>query len=141
VSIANGLFTWGKGHVMAEIPEKPPAVLGVVRGFVTVHAVVIFAQPVFAGSYLIGDYDMLALHALGADLVSYLGVAQLVVAALLWWRGGMRWPFWASLVLVLGETGQYVAGLSGALDLHIPLGVALVALASIMLVAIWRTER
>jgi hypothetical protein len=126
---------------MAETLEKPPAVLGVVRGFVTVHAVVIFAQPVFAGSYLIGDYDMLALHALGADLVSYLGVAQLVVAALLWWRGGMRWPFWASLVLVLGETGQYVAGLSGALDLHIPLGVALVALASIMLVAIWRTER
>jgi hypothetical protein len=126
---------------MAETLEKPPAVLGVVRGFVTVHAVVIFAQPVFAGSYLIGDYDMLALHALGADLVSYLGVAQLVVTALLWWRGGMRWPFWASLVLVLGETGQYVAGLFGALDLHIPLGVALVALASIMLVAIWRTER
>jgi hypothetical protein len=26
------------------------------------HTVAIFAQPVFAGSYLVGDYDMLALH-------------------------------------------------------------------------------
>jgi hypothetical protein len=113
-------------------------VLGVVRGFVTVHTVAIFAQPVFAGRYLIGDYDMLALHALGADLVIYLGVAQIVLSALLWWRGGTRWPFWASLLLFLGESGQYFAGVSGALDLHVPLGVALAMYASIMLVGIWR---
>ncbi|WP_020669125.1 hypothetical protein [Amycolatopsis nigrescens] len=127
-----------------ETEEAPPRVpgrrlLGVVRGFITVHVVAIFAQPVFAGSYLVGDYDMLALHALGADLVSYLGLAQLVPTALLWRRGGPRWPFWASLVLILGETGQYFAGLAGALDLHVPLGVALVTCASIMLFAIWRT--
>ncbi|MBB5958499.1 hypothetical protein FHS29_005107 [Saccharothrix tamanrassetensis] len=115
------------------------AVLGVVRGFVTVHAVAIFAQPVLAGRYLIGDYDMLALHASGADLVSYLALAQLVPAALLWRRGGPRWPFWASVLSVLGVTGQYFAGLAGALDLHVPLGVVLVALAWIMLFGIWRT--
>jgi len=113
-------------------------VLGVLRGFVAVHTVVIFAQPVFAGRYLIGDYDMLALHGLGADLVTYLGVAQLVVSALLWRRGGMLWPFWASLLLFLGGSGQYFAGVAGALDLHVPLGVALAMFASIMLVAIWR---
>jgi len=127
-----------------ETGKAPPrlrgrVVLGVMRGLVTVHAVVIFAQPVFAGRYLIGDYDMLALHALGADLVTFLGVAQTVLSALLWWRGGTRWPFWASLLLFLGESGQYFAGVSGALDLHVPLGVALAMLASIMLVAIWRT--
>ena len=60
-------------------------------------------------------------------------------AALLWRRGGTRWPFWASLLLALGETGQFFAGRSGALDLHVPLGVALVTLATIMLVGIWRT--
>lgn len=119
--------------------QRGQTVLGMVRGLATVHAVAIFAQPVFAGRYLIGDYDMLALHALGADLVFYLGLAQLVPSALLWWRGGLRWPFWASLLLVLGETGQYFAGLAGALDLHVPLGVALVTGASIMVVAIWRT--
>jgi hypothetical protein len=51
-----------------EARKAPPrlrgrAVLGVMRGFVTVHTATIFAQPVFAGRYMIGDYDMLALHA------------------------------------------------------------------------------
>lgn len=110
----------------------------VVRGFVTVHAIAIFGQPVFAGRYLTGDYAMLALHRSGADLVFALGLAQLVPTALLWRYGGPRWPFWASLLLVLGETAQYFAGLAGALDLHIPLGVALVTLAVVILIAIWR---
>ena len=104
------------------------------------HAIAIFAQPVFAGGYLTGDYDMLALHRFGANLVFSIGLAQLVPSVLLWRRGGLRWPFWASLLLVLGETGQYFAGMAGALDLHIPLGVALVTLAALMLVASWRTE-
>lgn len=113
-------------------------VLGVTRGCVTLHTVAIFAQPVFAGRYLTGDYDMLAVHGLGADLITCLGVAQIVLSALLWWRAGTRWPFWASLLLFLGESGQYFAGLSGALDLHVPLGVALAVAASITLVAICR---
>ncbi|MGK3206664.1 hypothetical protein [Amycolatopsis sp. MEPSY49] len=110
----------------------------VTRGFATVHAIAIFGQPVFAGSYLTGDYAMLALHRFGADLVFSIGLAQLVATALLWWRGGPRWPFWASLLLLAGETAQYFAGLAGALDLHIPLGVALVTLAVVVLIAIWR---
>lgn len=113
-------------------------VLGLTRGCVTLHTVAIFAQPVFAGRYLIGDYDMLAVHRLGADLITCLAVAQIVLSALLWWRGGTRGPFWASLLLLFGEFGQYLAGMSGALDLHIPLGVALAVSASITLAAIWR---
>lgn len=109
-----------------------------VRGFVTLHAIAIFGQPVFAGSYLIGDYDMLALHRLGANLVFSIGLAQLAPTAWMWWRGGPRWPFWASLLLVLGETAQYFAGMAGALDLHIPLGVALVTSAVLLLIAVWR---
>lgn len=114
--------------------------LGVVRWAVTVHTVALFGQPVFAGRYLVGDYDMLAVHRLGADLLTSLATVQVLLAALLWWRGGARWPFWASLLLLLGETAQYFAGLAGALDLHVPLGVALVVLASMMLVGIWRTS-
>jgi hypothetical protein len=113
--------------------------LRVLRWCVTVHTVAIFAQPVFAGHYMVGDYDMLAVHRLGADLVTYLGMTQVVLSALLWWRDGTRWPFWASLLLFLGESGQYFAGVAGALDLHVPLGVALATAASIMLVRIWRT--
>lgn len=124
--------------VVDEVPARR-VLPGVVRGFVTAQAVAVFAQPVFAGSYLAGEYDALALHALGADVVSYLGLAQLVPTALLWWRGGARWPFGASALLVLGETGQYFAGLAGALDLHVPLGVALAVLAATSVVGIWRT--
>src|SRR5687768_11634163 len=39
-------------------------VLGVTRGCVTLNTVAILAQPVFAGHYLTGDYDMLAVHGL-----------------------------------------------------------------------------
>ncbi|WIV61308.1 hypothetical protein [Amycolatopsis nalaikhensis] len=112
--------------------------LGATRGFVTAHAVAIFGQPVFAGSYLTGDYGMLAVHRFGANLVFSLALAQLVPTALLWRRGGPRWPFWASVLLLLGETAQYFAGLAGALGLHVPLGVALVSLAVVTLVGIWR---
>ena len=122
----------------APVRQRGRTLLGVTRGFVTVHAVAIFGQPVLAGRYLTGDYDMLALHAFGADLVFYVALAQLVPTALLWWRTGVRWPFWGSLLLVVGETGQYFAGLSGVLDVHVPLGVALAALASVMVVAVWR---
>lgn len=120
------------------ITDTHQVFLAVTRWCVTVHTVAILAQPVFAGRYLTGDYDMLALHRFGADAVTYLAVAQIVVAALLWWRGGTRWPFWASLLLFAGESGQYFAGVAGALDLHVPLGVALAMCASVMLVAIWR---
>lgn len=111
------------------------------RAVATLHVVAIFAQPVFAGRFLIGDYDMLGLHRLGADLVSYLGLAQLVLAAAGWWRLGVRWPFLAGLALVAGETAQYSAGMAGALDLHIPLGVALMTLATGTLVGLWAGAR
>ncbi|WP_240519699.1 hypothetical protein [Amycolatopsis antarctica] len=104
----------------------------------TLHGVVILAQPVFAGRYLTGDYDMLAVHALGADLVFYLGLVQLVASLLLWWRAGPRWPAAVSLLLALGETGQYFAGLAGVLDLHVPLGVALTVLMAVTLLGLWR---
>lgn len=114
--------------------------LAVMRAIATVHVVAIFAQPVSAGRYLIGDYDMLSLHALGADLVFYLGLVQLVAALVLWRRAGVRWPSGVSLLLALGETGQYFAGLAGSLDLHVPLGVALITLAAITLVALSRPQ-
>lgn len=114
--------------------------LSVLRGITAVHVVAIFAQPVFAGRFLIGDYDMLSLHALGADVVFYLGLAQPAAALVLALRGGPRWPVLASLGLLAGETGQYFAGLAGALELHLPLGVALITAAVLVLIAVWRPQ-
>lgn len=125
---------------MVTIEKRGSHALAALRALATVHTVAIFAQPVFAGRYLTGDYDMLRAHAIGADVVSYLGLAQFVAALALWRRGGLLWPAALSLALALGETAQYFAGLAGALALHVPLGVALVAGATVMLVALWRPQ-
>lgn len=117
-----------------------PATLLSLRVITTIHAVTIFAQPVFAGSYLTGDYDMLARHASGADVVTSFGYLQLVLAIVLWILGGPRWPTVATAVLVVAETGQYFAGLAGALDLHVPLGVALMSGAVLITFALWRPQ-
>ncbi|MGO1055251.1 hypothetical protein [Crossiella sp. CA198] len=110
----------------------------VCRVLVSAHTVAIIGQPVFAGGYLAGDYDMLWLHRWGADAVSYLGYAQLLAALVLWLARGPRWLFWVSLLIALGETGQYFAGMAGALDLHLPLGVALVTAMALTTIAVWR---
>ncbi|MFC7623085.1 hypothetical protein [Microlunatus sp. GCM10028923] len=114
--------------------------LGLLRVVATAHGLAVFAQPVFAGAYLSGQYDRLALHALGADLVSYLGYGQLVITIVLLIIGGPRWPLPATLLVVAAETGQYVAGLAGALDLHVPLGVAIVAGNVVLVINLWRPQ-
>ncbi|MEU6860724.1 hypothetical protein AB0B28_17845 [Glycomyces sp. NPDC046736] len=123
-------------------PDAPPqpgtdASGWVLRGLVTAHLVAGFAQPVFAGVYLSGDFDGLAWHVIGADLVSYIGLAQIAVAAAVWIRVRRAWPFWASLALTLGATAQYLAGMEGALWLHFPLGVSLVAGIAAVFAAAW----
>ncbi|WP_409494446.1 hypothetical protein [Amycolatopsis sp. cmx-11-12] len=114
--------------------------LAVNRVLVSAHAVAIIGQPVFAGGYLGGDYDMLWLHRWGADAVSYLAYAQILAALVLWLVRGPRWLFWISLLLAAGETAQYLAGMAGALDLHIPLGVALVTGVVLTTIAVWRPQ-
>ncbi|MFK0248785.1 hypothetical protein ACIQUM_29170 [Amycolatopsis azurea] len=120
--------------------RKANGTLVVNRVLVSIHAVAIIGQPVFAGGYLGGAYDMLSLHRLGADAVSFVAYAQLFAALALWLVRGPRWLFWVSLLLAAGETAQYFAGLAGALDLHIPLGVALVTGMVLTTVAVWRPQ-
>ncbi|MEU6249593.1 hypothetical protein [Glycomyces sp. NPDC047010] len=127
----------------APAPPGPPvertAVSGwVLRGVSTAYLVAGFAQPVFAGVFLSGDFDGLAWHVRGADLVSYLAIVHLGAAIAVWVRARRAWPFWTSLALVAGVTAQYVAGTEGALWLHFPLGVALVAGIAGMFAAVWR---
>ena len=110
------------------------------RVIATAHTIAIFGQPVFAGSYLSGDYDMLALHATGADVVTTVALLQLLIAIVLWALGGPRWPTIGSVLLAIAETGQYFAGMAGALDLHIPLGVAILAAAVLITVTLWRPQ-
>jgi hypothetical protein len=110
----------------------------VLRAVVSAHVVTIVGQPVFAGVYLTGDFDGLRWHAVGADVVTSIGYAQVVVAIVVWVRLRQAWPFLATTAVVAAETVQYFAGLDGALWLHIPLGVMTVAALVVLFVAVWR---
>ncbi|SMC48741.1 hypothetical protein [Kibdelosporangium aridum] len=123
------------------VTTRASKALLVTRVLVSAHAVAIIGQPVFAGGYLGGDYDMLWLHRWGADAVSFLAYAQVVAALVLWLKRGSRWVFGVSLLIAAGETAQYFAGLAGALDLHIPLGVALVTGMVLTTIGIWRVTQ
>ncbi|OLT11973.1 hypothetical protein BJF79_04000 [Actinomadura sp. CNU-125] len=107
------------------------------RAVVSAHTAAIFGQPVFAGVYLSGDFDGLRMHAAGADVVTYIGYAQLVAAIAVWVRIRRAWPFLATLAVVAAETVQYLAGMKGALWLHLPLGVLTVAGLAVLFVAVW----
>lgn len=126
---------------MEAVTTRASKALVVTRVLVSAHAVAIIGQPVFAGGYLGGDYDMLWLHRWGADAVSFLAYAQVVAALVLWFKRGPRWVFGVSLLIAAGETAQYFAGLAGALDLHIPLGVALVTGMVLTTIGIWRVTQ
>ena len=119
-------------------PPSGTAVSGwFLRAAATAQLLAGFAQPIFAGVYLSGDFDGLAWHVIGADLVSYLGIVQVAAAVAVWIRVRRAWPFWASLSLVAGATAQYFAGMDGVLWLHFPLGVALVAGITVVFAAVW----
>ncbi|WP_433427586.1 hypothetical protein [Nonomuraea sp. CA-141351] len=109
----------------------------VFRAIVSAHVVAIVGQPVFAGVYLTGDFDSLRWHALGADVVTSIGYLQMLAAIVVWVRLRQAWPFLATMAVVAAETVQYVAGLEGALWLHIPLGVMTVAALVVQFIAVW----
>lgn len=108
------------------------------RAVTGAHVVAIAGQPVFAGVYLSGDYDGLRLHAAGADVVTSVAYAQVIVAVVVWVRLRRAWPLPATAAVAAAETVQYFAGLDGALWLHLPLGVLTIAGLVVLAVAVWR---
>ncbi|MFD0899775.1 hypothetical protein [Actinomadura sediminis] len=107
------------------------------RAVVGAHAVSIFAQPVFAGVYLTGDFDGLRWHTAGANIVTSIGYVQVVAAIVVWVRLRSAWPAAATAAVVAAETVQYFAGTEGALWLHLPLGVATIAGLVLLFAAVW----
>lgn len=87
--------------------------------------------------YLSGDIGGLDLHALGADTASFLGLAQAIVGVTYSVRQRVWWPALTSLLLVAAESVQYVAGMDGALWLHLPLGVSLIAGLAVLFTVAW----
>ena len=106
--------------------QGPRASLQVLRVAAVLHSLAFLAQPVFAGGYLMGDVDSLALHDTNAFVITGLDVAQLICAVVYFWGGrGRAWPIWASLAVALAVEVQVGMGYERLLVVHLPLGVAL----------------
>lgn len=106
-----------------------------------VHAGFAAAQPFFAGAFLSGSVDAIAVHSIIGNTLPGWCILQIPVTALFWWPGrGPWWPLLATVVLFVAESVQLGTGYAGALAAHIPLGVAIVATTVVMFVwsLVWR---
>lgn len=122
----------------ADAAHRGRAAVRVLRAVVSMHLVAIFGQPVFAGTYLSGDYDGLHWHEVGANVTTSIGYVQLISAIVVWVRLRQIWPFLVTVALVAAETVQYFAGMEGALWLHLPLGVITIVAVAVVFIAVWR---
>lgn len=109
--------------------------LWTLRTLLSLHALLAVAQPVLAGSYLAGNFDMLGTHGLNGNLL--LGMTFLAGLASLGYilvRGPI-WPLPALVLLWFVEGIQIGMGHTRNLAVHIPLGVAIVGIA--VALAVW----
>jgi hypothetical protein len=106
---------------------------------ITVAALLLFDQAVFAGQFLTGAFGALQTH---RDNATYSGIAVVVAAgcAVLVRRPGRGpiWPVFACLGLFALVALQITLGFARALAVHIPLGVAIVVLAALLVIRAWR---
>jgi hypothetical protein len=92
---------------------------------------------VLAGLFLTGDVDAITVHgALGSGLGA---VAIVLVAATLLYvvRRGALWVLPAAVVLFLAVGLQIGMGYARVLQIHVPLGVAIVTAAVVLTVWAW----
>ena len=117
--------------------DMAPASLWLLRLTLSVHAALAIGQPVLAGSYLSGNFDVLEAHGNGGVL--------LLVATLFWSSAaliyviaarGVNWPLLTLIPPVfIAEGVQIGMGHERNSAVHIPLGVFIVLVA--VLLAAW----
>ena len=110
------------------------------RGLTALLAADAYAQAVLAGRFLSGDVAMLLAHRFngtyGVAIVSFVLVVVSVVA----WRtkhAPGRLPVLAT-ALSGAIVVQILMGFNRVLGLHIPLGVAIIALSTVLAIWTWR---
>jgi hypothetical protein len=96
-----------------------------VRVVVVLLAVDLFLEAVFAGRFLSGDFGMLGAHKHNANFgVFTLAVLQIVAAGL----ARRRWLVVVASAVGVAVVVQMLMGFTRVLGVHVPLGVAVVAI-------------
>ena len=130
---------------MSTDPELPATYrrrwpLWIFRITVTLSALLLFNQAIFAGEFLSGSYPALAFHREFANVAGISVMVTLLAAILLRIVGrNAWWPIASQAALVGCIVAQIILGYVGVLFIHIPLGVATIL--SMTLVAVWAWRR
>lgn len=117
--------------------RRPRLSLLLLRILVTTHLVAVLALPVFAGLFLTGDVDAIAVHgAIGSALAAF-GLV-LIAATVVYVIGrGRLWVLPAVVLLFLAVGLQIGMGYARTLEIHVPLGVAIVTSAVLFTIWVW----
>ncbi|HWZ31800.1 MAG TPA: hypothetical protein VNX18_10725 [Bryobacteraceae bacterium] len=108
--------------------------LAILRLVLVCHSLAAFAQSVFAGQFLSGIDGPVKFHEWTGWIALAISVLQvIVVSALMRSRVASLWLLFGSVFLLLGEALQIGTGYGRFLNVHIPLGVIVFA------VATWQT--
>jgi len=107
----------------------------------TVTAVLMFDQAVFAGQFLAGSFGALHTHRENATAAGIAVLVTGVAAVLVRVRGGGPWwPAYACLGLFGLVAAQIAMGFARVLAIHVPLGVAIIALTLLLTGWSWRAS-
>lgn len=116
-------------------PRRPHRSLWLLRGVLTVYLLGVLGQPVLAGMFLTGDVDAIGAH--GAVGTALDVMTMLVIGAAVFYVVGGHGRVWilpVTVVLFFAVGLQTGMGYQRELQIHIPLGVAIVT-ASVILTA------
>lgn len=101
------------------------------------HLVLVLVEPVLAGMFLTGDVDAITVHgAIGSALAA---VELVLIAATLAYvaRRGRLWALPVVVLLFFAVGLQIGMGYSRVLQVHVPLGVAIVTAAVLLTIWVW----
>jgi hypothetical protein len=123
----------------AAAPARRPRIsLWTLRVLLTGHLVAVLAQPVLAGRFLTGDVDAIGVHGLVGSLLPLFGMGLMACALAYVFGGrGRLWVLPATVLLFLAEGFQIGLGYSRHLEVHVPLGVAIVVAAVLLAAWVW----
>jgi len=111
------------------------------RVTMTVAAVLLFNQAIFAGRMLSGSFPALHTHRENATVAGIAVLAAAGCAVPIRWPGrGPLWPALAGLGLFLLVALQILLGFSRVLVVHVPLGVSIILLGALLTIWSWRYE-
>lgn len=109
------------------------------RVIVTAAALLLFDQAVFAGQFLAGTFGSLQTHRENATVAGIVTLGAAIAAVPVRWPGkGPIWPIFACLGLFGVIALQIALGFARILAVHVPLGVSIILLTTLLAIRAWR---